>query len=143
MFFFYVHISFSLSCLIHIHSYDLTLCWFWHANKKPIFVRIQIQTIIKLSTKSIRFNNFLFSSFDLNNHRWINSWSFSKDRNFERSRENKRWSFDLSFSLSFSRTKEHVTLWFYYLQLTHVFSKCFDKTRHFEKKWRSKWDLRY
>ena len=24
--FFYVYISFSLSCLIHIHSYDLTLC---------------------------------------------------------------------------------------------------------------------
>ena len=24
--FFYVHISFSLSCLIHIHSYNLTLC---------------------------------------------------------------------------------------------------------------------
>ena len=26
--FFYIHISFSLSCLIHIHPYDLTLCWF-------------------------------------------------------------------------------------------------------------------
>ena len=24
--FFYVHISFSLNCLIHIHLYDLTLC---------------------------------------------------------------------------------------------------------------------